>query len=70
MPRVVAKKPPVWAIKLAHQASDLLTEPIRNATDYKTMTQLMRANHNLLQIFGYFRKDEGFTQFKNKTVVE
>jgi hypothetical protein len=64
--RIVARKPPAWVIKLAREASDLLTEPIRTASDYGNTKQLMAVNHRLMQMFGYFRKDEGFTEFKIK----
>lgn len=63
MPRIRVKKPPEYVIKLAKEASALLTESIKNALDYPSTARLMQANHKMLQILGYWNKD-GFNEFR------
>ena len=62
--RLIAKKPPVWVIDQARKASDLLHEPIKTQSDWLTTKRLMEVNHLLMQLFGYWRRDEGFQEFR------
>lgn len=69
MPTLVAKKPPFWAAKIAKQASSLLTDPIRNAPDWKTAKRLMEVNHKVMQLCGYWRLSSdlswSYVEFRN-----